>query len=89
MQKDRKTLLQFPCVFPLKVMGPKHPEFQNTIGALVQTIVTDFDPNTISCRDSRAGNYQALAITVYAQSREQLDNLYRALTSHPMVKVVF
>ena len=88
-QQDRKSLLEFPCVFPLKVMGLKDPEFINTIGALVQSIVEDFDPKTITVRDSRAGKYQGLAITVYAQSREQLDELYRALTSHPMVKVVF
>ena len=87
-QQEHKTLLKFPCVFPLKVMGLKDPEFVSTIGELVQSIVCDFDPKTISVHDSRGGKYQALAITIVAQSREQLDNLYRALTSHPMVKVV-
>ena len=48
----------------------------------------DFDASTIELRDSRAGNYLGVTITVTATSREQLDDLYRALTSHPMVKVV-
>jgi putative lipoic acid-binding regulatory protein len=47
-----------------------------------------FDPATIELRDSRAGNYLGVTITITATSREQLDDLYRALTSHPLVKVV-
>ena len=47
-----------------------------------------FDAATIELRDSRAGNYLGVTITITATSREQLDDLYRALSSHPMVKVV-
>jgi putative lipoic acid-binding regulatory protein len=39
-------------------------------------------------RPSAKGNYLSLTVTIRATSREQLDNLYRALSSHPMVKVV-
>ena len=85
---DKKELLEFPCVFPLKVMGLKHPDFKSTIGEVVKVHAADFDPATITTRDSAGGKYEALAITVNAQSREQLDGLYMALTKHPMVKVV-
>lgn len=85
---DKKELLEFPCVFPLKVMGLKHSEFKTTIAAVVKEHAADFDPNTITTRDSAGGKYEALAITVNAQSRAQLDGLYMALTKHPMVKVV-
>jgi uncharacterized protein len=58
----------------------------------ITTIAREFDPSfdasTVELRDSREGNYLGITITVTATSREQLDNLYRALTSHPMVKVV-
>ncbi|MNL52275.1 hypothetical protein D3C87_1754350 [compost metagenome] len=47
-----------------------------------------FDAGTIELRDSRGGNYLGVTITITATSREQLDELYRALSSHPMVKVV-
>ncbi|GAO26116.1 hypothetical protein ALISP_5936 [Alicycliphilus sp. B1] len=50
--------------------------------------IPDFDASTIELRDSRAGNYLGVTITITATSREQLDDLYRALSSHPMVKVV-
>jgi putative lipoic acid-binding regulatory protein len=46
-----------------------------------------FDPATLEMRPSKAGNYLSVTLTIHATSREQLDNMYRAFTSHPMVKV--
>lgn len=85
---DKKELLEFPCIFPLKVMGLKHPEFKMMIAEVVKSHAPDFDAKTITTRDSAGGKYEALAVTINAQSREQLDGLYMALTKHPMVKVV-
>ena len=48
---------------------------------------SDFDKGTMTTALSKTGKYLALSIMVNAQSQEQLDNFYRALTSHPMVKV--
>lgn len=84
----KKELLEFPCTFPLKVMGLKNADFKSTIANVVLEHAADFDPTTITTRDSAGGKYEALAITINAQSREQLDGLYLALTKHPIVKVV-
>lgn len=88
MNEERKTLLEFPCDFPLKIMGSKHPEMADTITAVVITHAPDFDHTTIEIRESSKGNYLSLTCTVRATSQQQLDNLYRELSSHPMVKVV-
>lgn len=88
MSEERKTLLEFPCDFPLKIMGNNHPEMSATIAAVVITHAPDFDETTIELRESSKGNYLSLTCTVRATSQAQLDDLYRALTSHPMVKVV-
>jgi putative lipoic acid-binding regulatory protein len=80
--------LQFPTDFPIKVMGRRVDDFAQSIVAVVTEHAPDFDPATLEMRASRAGNYLSLTVTVHATSREQLDNLYRALTSHPLVKVV-
>jgi putative lipoic acid-binding regulatory protein len=48
----------------------------------------DLDASTIERRPSSSGKYLGLTITVNATSRTQLDELYRTLSSHPMVKVV-
>ena len=80
--------LQFPTEFPIKVMGRRVDEFAQEIVAVVTEHAPDFDPATIQMRASKEGNYLSLTVTVHATSREQLDNLYRALTSHPLVKIV-
>ncbi len=82
------SLIQYPSDFPIKIMGPTHPEFTRTIVELVQRHAPDFDAATIECRPSSASNYQAITCTIRTTSREQLDNLYRELSAHPMVKVV-
>jgi uncharacterized protein len=64
------SLIEYPSLFPIKVMGQK-------ADGLVHAIT-----------ESKAGNYLGVTITVTATSREQLDELYRTLSTHPMVKVV-
>jgi hypothetical protein len=85
---DGASPLQFPTDFPIKVMGRRVDEFAQAIVAVVIEHAPDFDPATLEMRASKHGNYLSLTVTVHATSREQLDNLYRALTSHPLVKVV-
>lgn len=82
------SLLQFPCAFPLKVMGRATADFEATLVALVQDHDPGFDPACVERRPSRGGTYLGLTLTITATSRSQLDTLYRALSAHPMVKVV-
>lgn len=81
-------LLEFPCDFPLKIMGAAVDDFAQIIAALVCEHAPDFNPATMEMRPSRAGNYLSLTCTIRATSQAQLDTLYRALSSHAMVKVV-
>ena len=69
-------------------MGAKVDGFVHAITELARQFDPAFDASTIELRDSRAGNYRGVTITITATSREQLDDLYRALSSHPLVKVV-
>ncbi len=88
MQPANQSLLEFPCDFPIKVMGKSHPFFVDTILTLLKEFDAEFDKTRIEIRSSQGGNYLGLTCTVRAQNREHLDNIYRALTSHPMVSVV-
>jgi len=83
-----ESLLTFPCSFPIKVMGRTQDGFAQAIVSVVQKHAPDFEASTLEMRASKAGNYLSLTCTVNATSREQLDNLYRELTSHPMVSMV-
>ncbi|MRR52346.1 MAG: DUF493 family protein [Rhodocyclaceae bacterium] len=88
MSDKPETLLEFPCDFPLKIMGAARDGFAQTILEVVLTHAPDFDAARMEMRPSKAGNYLSLTCTVRATSKAQLDALYRELSSHPMVKVV-
>ena len=83
-----QSLIEYPSQFPIKVMGKAHPDFAQTLTAVVLEHDPEFDPATVEMRPSRSGNYIGLTFTVTATSREQLDALYRALHGHAMVSVV-
>ena len=84
----KDSLIEYPSQFPIKVMGLKVDGFVHAVTELARKFDPTFDAGTIELRDSRGGNYLGVTITITATSREQLDDLYRALSSHPMVKVV-
>jgi putative lipoic acid-binding regulatory protein len=82
------SLFEFPCDFPIKIMGKSHPEFAETIVTVVRQFDNEVDASRVETRPSSSGNYTGLTVTVRATSRAHLDDIYRALTGHPMVKVV-
>lgn len=82
------SLITYPSAFPIKVMGAQVEGFEAAIVAVASRFDPTFDPSRVERRPSRAGNYLGLTITVTATSREQLDELYRTLSTHPLVKVV-
>jgi putative lipoic acid-binding regulatory protein len=84
----KNSLIEYPSRFPIKVMGANVNGFVHAVTEVARRFDPGFDASTIELRDSRAGNYLGVTITITATSREQLDDLYRALSSHPMVKVV-
>ncbi|SHH44328.1 DUF493 family protein [Pollutimonas bauzanensis] len=82
------SLIEYPSDFPIKVMGRTRPDFAQTLTDIVLQFDPQFDPATIEMRPSKGGNYLSLTFTVRATSRQQLDDLYRALHGHHMVSVV-
>jgi putative lipoic acid-binding regulatory protein len=84
----QETLIEFPCNFPIKVMGETHADFTVVITELIQQHMPTFDTHLIEMRGSAGGKYISLTCMVYVTSKPQLDAIYLALTSHPMVKVV-
>ena len=83
-----ESLIEYPSLFPIKVMGQKVDGLVHAITEIAKAFDPAFDASTIELRESKAGNYLGVTITVTATSREQLDELYRTLSTHPMVKVV-
>ena len=88
MASESETLLEFPCDFPLKVMGATRDGFAQAIVEVVLKHAPDFDAAKVEMRPSKAGNYLSLTCVIRATSKPQLDALYRELTAHPWVKIV-
>ncbi|ASU41079.1 DUF493 domain-containing protein [Herbaspirillum sp. meg3] len=83
-----ESLIEYPSDFPIKVVGIMHDEFANTIVDMITEYDPTFHAGKVEMRPSSQGKYLSLTVTVRATSREQLDNLYRALSGHEMVKFV-
>jgi putative lipoic acid-binding regulatory protein len=81
-------LLEFPCDFPIKIMGARADDFAQAILDVVLRHAPDFDAGAMQMRTSTNGNYLSLTCTLRAHSQQQLDALYRELSAHPLVKVV-
>ena len=83
-----QSLIEYPCRFPIKVMGANLDGYVTALTHVAKSFDPGFDASTIELRPSKAGNYMGVTLSVYVTSREQLDELYRTLTTHPMVKIV-
>ncbi len=82
------SALEFPCEFPIKIMGRRQDGFAQAIAEIVVRHAPDFDAAALEMRTSSAGNYLSLTATINAMSREQVDALYRDLVADPMVAMV-
>lgn len=85
---NNESLITYPCAFPIKVMGAHVDGFVDAVVSVARQFDAGFDAASIETRPSKGGNYLGVTVTVTVLDREQLDALYRAFTSHPMVKVV-
>lgn len=83
-----QSLIEYPCRFPIKVMGAHTEEFMSAMVNIAEAFEPGFDNSHVERRPSKAGNYVGLTLSIHVTSREQLDEIYRTLTTHPLVKYV-
>ena len=83
-----QSLIEYPCDFPLKILGHTQPGFAQAILGVVKQHAPDFDDASLTMKTSKKGKYLSVTCVIRATSREQLDALYQALCDHPMVVMV-
>ena len=88
MTEDRKSLIEYPSEFPIKVMGKTNPEYLPAILHIARQFDPTLDESKVEQRPSKDGNYLGITLPITATSREQLDELYRTLSTHPLVSIV-
>jgi len=85
---EKKSLIVFPCDFPIKIIGKNDPQFFPEILALLQSHHPEFKKEAMNTQLSGNKNYVSFTATVRAVSQEKLDALYRALSKHSLIKMV-
>ena len=80
--------LEFPCDYPIKVIGVNHHTLRETVVGIVRNHAPDLAEESVSLRDSRAGKYRSVRVTIIATGEPQLKALHQALLKEPLVKLV-
>ena len=76
------SVIEFPCDFPIKMMGRDTPEFRDTARALIENHVGPVPDESIKASLSGKGNFVSVTVTVTATSQQQLDDIYQDVTAH-------
>ncbi len=79
---SEESVIKFPCKFPIKMMGRDTPEFRATARALVEKHAGAVTDDAVQTALSRNARFVSVTVTIVAESQEQLDNIYRDVTSH-------
>jgi uncharacterized protein len=83
--ETEESLLSFPCDFPIKAMGKATDDFDVLIVGLIRKHSPDIQEGAVKSRLSKEGRFISVTVTIQAQSREQLDNIYLELTAEKRV----
>ena len=84
-ENNEETIMEFPCQFPIKVMGKAEDGFDILVVAIVRKHVADISENAVKSRLSQEGKYISITVNIEAESKQQLDNIYLELTAHEKV----
>ncbi len=85
---DQETLFEFPCEFPIKVMGEAADDFDAHVVSIIRKHVTDLPEGATRSRASSGGKFQSVTVTFTATSKAQLDAIYMELTACSRIKMV-
>ena len=81
----KEDIFNFPCDYPIKVLGENQPEFQKTVCNIVEAYTGKLQANQTTIKYSSKGKYISLTVRIIATSRQQLDAINQDLQSCPLV----
>ncbi len=81
------SLLEFPCDFPIKMMGRDRPEFRDAAFEVIERHAGPVADDAVRESSSRQGRFLSITVTIRATSQQQLDDIYRELSSHEQILV--
>lgn len=81
-ENESDSVIEFPCVFPIKAMGLAKHDLYSVVYKIVQKHAPDLSEQALSKKPSSSGKYVSITVTINASSKNQLDAIYQELTSH-------
>ncbi len=84
-ETDEEVIMEFPCQFPIKAMGKAEDDFDILVVSIIRRHVADLSENAVKSRLSKEGKFVSITVTVNAESKQQLDNIYLELTAQEKV----
>ncbi|MFJ1267517.1 YbeD family protein [Legionella lytica] len=84
----KTTLIEFPCHFPIKIMGKNSPKFLEEIREITLKHFPEIEQEKITHKPSKENNFLAITVVVYAENQGMLDAFYQDVTKHPDIKMV-
>jgi putative lipoic acid-binding regulatory protein len=88
MAEQEPPKIEFPCDYPIKVMGRSVAEFEVEVLAVFERHAPGFDRDGIRSRDSGKGTFIALTVTIVATGKPQLEALHSDLLATGLVQMV-
>lgn len=85
---DSAPRIEFPCLYPIKIIGHAVPDFQSLVIAAVERHTGDIGSKLIKSQASKQNNYLSITVTIAATGEEQLKNIFADLKAIDSVKLV-
>ncbi|MEZ5529829.1 MAG: DUF493 domain-containing protein [Porticoccaceae bacterium] len=80
--------IEFPCAYPIKVMGRAGGELHSLVVEVMERHAPGVDQAAITVRDSSRGNFQSITVTITATGEAQLMAIFADLKDSPLVQMV-
>jgi uncharacterized protein len=88
MTEQQPPKIEFPCAYPIKILGNAHVDFIDRVFEIVQVHAPEIDRSNIIVRDSRKGTFMSVHIVIVATGVDQLQNIHQSLLTYDAVKMV-
>ncbi len=88
MTQPEAPKIEFPCEYPIKVMGLLTPDYQQLVLDVVQVHAPNLDVSSVRIRESRNGKYCSVTVTIIATGEAQLSAIFEDLKATGRVEMV-
>lgn len=86
--ENPKSLIEFPCDFPIKILGKSGFDFESAVLMIIRKHIPNLPEGAIQLKPSEKGSYLSITAVVYVESQAQLDAIYQDLVASELVMMV-